>query len=539
MPQYLARKGNTYYFRQAVPAELRHIIGKREVKKTLGSDFDAAKRACKQKAVEVDCLIADARAALDSMDLPFDSRANIQRTKRIRLATLSADVERKFSNQLRESLLDTDRRRRIDGFTAEDFAAYEREVRDLLDVLRRQLAMGRVEPMIESTAAHLHGLGYDAEFSEAEWRRLAFVATEATLQAYEGVLARQAGAVVTTGGQEVLANQFVVQAVGRPMVALGVPTIEWRHLYDVWAAEVVRPQRTRDSYLAALNLFRELRPQVTPTTATREDALAFRDHLLVTVGLHANTVANKIGFIGTIVNAGRNSTRYAKHLSSNPFENIKIKKEIRGIMNSQRLPFSDADLLRIFSSDVYTKGDRPLGGGGEAAAWVPAIAYLSGANLEEIAVLRAEQFDVDAQGNPYFQIGDSKNSNRANRQVPIHPALVEAGFLDFVRSRHGRLFPKVTSQREEQSAAFSKWFGRHLDSLRITEKSKVFHSFRHLFKDLCRNAGLDDSAIDQICGHEPGTVGGKYGAGRRIDVLAGLLSQVVPPVPLPRIYQAG
>ncbi|MDM0024628.1 site-specific integrase [Variovorax saccharolyticus] len=538
MPQYLARKGNTYYFRQAVPAELRHIIGKREVKKTLGKDFDAAKRACKQKAVEVDCLIADARAALDSMDLPFDSRANIQRTKRMGLATLTTDLERKFSSHLRESLLDTDRRRRMDGFTADAFADYEREVRDLLQVLRRQLAMGKVEPMIESTAAHLHALGYDAEFSEAEWRRLAFVATEATLQAYEGVLARQSGAVVTTGGQEVLANQFVVQAVGRPMVAPGVPTIEWRHLYDVWAAEVVRPQRTKNSYLAAMNLFRELRPQVTPMTATREDALAFRDHLLG-AGLHASTVANKIGFLGTIMNAGRNSTRYAKHLGSNPFENIKIKKEIRGIKNSKRLPFSDADLLCIFSSDIYAKGDRPKGGGGEAAAWIPAIAYLSGANLEEIAVLRAEQFHVDAQGNPYFQIGDSKNSNRANRQVPIHPALVDAGFLDYVRSRNGRLFPKVTSQREEQSASFSKWFGRHLDSLRITEKSKVFHSFRHLFKDLCRNAGLDDSAIDQICGHEPGTVGGKYGDGRRIDVLAGLLAQVVPPVPLPRIHRVG
>jgi integrase len=69
----------------------------------------------------------------------------------------------------------------------------------------------------------------------------------------------------------------------------------------------------------------------------------------------------------------------------------------------------------------------------------------------------------------------------------------------------------------------------------ITAKSQVFHSFRHLFKDLCRNAGMDESAIDQICGQEPGTVGGRYGRGRHIDVLAGLIAQVELPVKVPWI----
>jgi integrase len=98
------------------------------------------------------------------------------------------------------------------------------------------------------------------------------------------------------------------------------------------------------------------------------------------------------------------------------------------------------------------------------------------------------------------------------------------------------LFPRVKCSNEVESKAFSQWFGRHLTKLGITAKSKVFHSFRHLFKDLCRNADLDDSAIDQICGHEPGTVGGKYGKGRRIDVLAKLIEKIEPPITLPRLF---
>lgn len=120
--------------------------------------------------------------------------------------------------------------------------------------------------------------------------------------------------------------------------------------------------------------------------------------------------------------------------------------------------------------------------------------------------------------------------------MPIHPALVEAGPLAFVNSRKGRLLPLVKCSNEIVSKAYSQWFGRHLSSLGITSGAKVFHSFRHLFKDLCRNAGLDDSTIDQICGHEPGTVGGRYGSGRRVDVLAKEMAKIKLPVALPMIF---
>jgi integrase len=252
--------------------------------------------------------------------------------------------------------------------------------------------------------------------------------------------------------------------------------------------------------------------------------------------LDAGTVANKIGFVGTIINSGRNSSKYAKYLPYNPFENIKIKRPKRGKAGKKRLPFSDSELKIIFGSDIYTRGVRPRGGAGEAAAWIPAIAYLTGMRLEEIATLKAHQFQLDALGNPYIHTEDGKNENSSDRDVPIHPMLVEAGLLDYVKSCQDRLFPKLKCENEAQSAAYSKWYGRHLDSLGITASSKVFHSFRHLFKDMCSNIKLEDSVVDQICGHEPGTVGRKYGVGKRTDVMAELIALVKPPVPLPKIY---
>lgn len=54
-----------------------------------------------------------------------------------------------------------------------------------------------------------------------------------------------------------------------------------------------------------------------------------------------------------------------------------------------------------------------------------------------------------------------------------------------------------------QSSAFSKRFSRYLQKCGVkTDKRLSFHSFRHTIKDLMREAGIDRSVQDAICGHE-------------------------------------
>jgi len=86
MPQYLTRKDNTYYFRQAVPVELRTLLGKREIKKSLGRDYVRAVRDCKRFAVDADNLIADARTRLDQIPIAPYSTEGIRRTCHVPLS---------------------------------------------------------------------------------------------------------------------------------------------------------------------------------------------------------------------------------------------------------------------------------------------------------------------------------------------------------------------------------------------------------------------------------------------------------------------
>lgn len=60
----------------------------------------------------------------------------------------------------------------------------------------------------------------------------------------------------------------------------------------------------------------------------------------------------------------------------------------------------------------------------------------------------------------------------------------------------------------------------HARKLGITDRRKVFHSFRHTFKDACRRARIPEAVHDALTGHASGSVGRRYGSGQPVEVLA-------------------
>lgn len=104
----------------------------------------------------------------------------------------------------------------------------------------------------------------------------------------------------------------------------------------------------------------------------------------------------------------------------------------------------------------------------------------------------------------------------SNRMVPLHPAVLRAGFLDYVaaRRREGgtELFPSLKPGLDgKRTQAFSKRFSRHIRGLGITYRGKVYHSFRHGFKTACRRARIEEEIHDALTGHSNGGIGRLYG----------------------------
>jgi integrase len=204
---------------------------------------------------------------------------------------------------------------------------------------------------------------------------------------------------------------------------------------------------------------------------------------------------------------------------SDPFADMRVEED-----ESERAPFEIEELRVIFGSPVFTEGQRPAGGKGEAAFWLPLLALFTGARRSELAGLRASDVvdDVAVGAVCIYITANAKAGRRLKtkqsaRAVPVHPQLMQLGFLEFTEvqakanGERAWLFPQV-APGTNGGRAYSKWFGPYIRSQGVTDTAKVFHSFRHNFTDALRIAGVADDVARALVGHSQSGVHGRYGA---------------------------
>lgn len=158
--------------------------------------------------------------------------------------------------------------------------------------------------------------------------------------------------------------------------------------------------------------------------------------------------------------------------------------------------FTRHELKDIFNA-LPSSADEPW------KFWIPILGLFTGARISEPSDLRVAHFDRESKIDIMFLPGSKTDC--APRWIPIHPDLISLGLLDFVEMRRksgaDRLFDFPISPSNGAGAAPSKWFAGFLDALKITDKTKVFHSFRHSLIGLLKNRGSDVEARCQYVGH--------------------------------------
>jgi integrase len=241
-----------------------------------------------------------------------------------------------------------------------------------------------------------------------------------------------------------------------------------------------------------------------------------------TVCIAAATINKWLTCLQGVLNWSRKNGVIPDEVSwADPVSGMRLK-----VARSQRRPWEPEELSVLFGSPIYLQGARPLGGKGEAAYWLPLLALYSGARLNELAPLCADDVKFDPPSGVRFvtviedeEAGRSVKTENSVRAVPVHPELVRLGFIEFVDhvrtsdGRSARLFPDLKpGSKGGFGEAFSKWFGRHKRALGIDNPNSVFHSFRHGFKDALRAAGVNEDVNDALTGHSGGnTVARSYG----------------------------
>jgi integrase len=202
-----------------------------------------------------------------------------------------------------------------------------------------------------------------------------------------------------------------------------------------------------------------------------------------------------------------------------PFQGVRIIKSAKERKKKARKAFSRDQLRAIFSTPLHAKPDTSM----PYRYWTPLLALFTGARRGELSSLHLEDIQqIDGIWIIDFNENTSKKrvkSVNGFRRTPIHPALVEYGFLNYVdqlRKRgETRLFPdlKKWTDKELYGRAIGEWMNGSgttrpgfLAKLGIkgNKGEFVFHSFRHVTTTELRRSGADNLTIEQICGRSEG-----------------------------------
>ncbi|MBL4941893.1 MAG: DUF3258 domain-containing protein [Colwellia sp.] len=145
--------------------------------------------------------------------------------------------------------------------------------------------------------------------------------------------------------------------------------------------------------------------------------------------------------------------------------------------------------------------------------WVIYLGIYTGARRSELVQLRIEDIKLDAETNRYYLlITDSHESQKlktdnSKRIIPLHQALIDAGFIKYLQTCKDRVFYELTNVE-----VVTNWMPRHMSNLNIPPTNELdhirsFHSFRHTFITKLMNEGVQVNLLQQVVGHEISSFG--------------------------------
>jgi integrase len=407
---------------------------------------------------------------------------------------------------------------------------------DVLPLAREALARGNIEFIRYELNELLQVFRINLDPNCIDYRKLALAVIKAEVRALEDILARNRGIPIDS-------PKLIEPSSNAPASGCSL-----RAAYEGWERMEPLKRSTKLEFSKGIDRFIELHGNLDVVQINRKHVREFRDaaqlvprhragklrdaplpELLDYTRKHpgtecivAATINKWLNCLGAVLNwARKNGLIPDDVVWSDPVAGMRLPEA-----RSQREPWQPEELSLLFGSPIYLLGERPAGGKGEAAYWLPLLALFSGARLNELAPMCVDDIKHDAASDVHFmtvieddETGRSVKTETSLRAMPIHPELKRIGILELVDHRRqadgpkARLFPLVQpNSKGNYGAGFSQWFGRYKRSLGIENESSVFHSFRHGFKDALRAAGVNEDANDALTGHSGGNaVARSYG----------------------------
>lgn len=281
---------------------------------------------------------------------------------------------------------------------------------------------------------------------------------------------------------------------------------------DWWkeAKRAGRKQSTYESYRNSMGRLVTFLKHDTANRVTPEDIVRFKDHR-VQSGVSPKTVKDsdlagmKTVFGWAVVN---------RRLPSNPAQGITIKVGKTRKLRSKGFYDSEAIAILKHARDFVPGREAPKLAA--AKRWVPWLCAFTGARVGEMIQIRKE--DIRREGKLWVlhvtpEAGPVKTDEA--RDVVLHRQVIEEGFLEFYdKSKGGYLFvdPKAGELGVRNAVKTAR--NKVNEFVREVVKDKNVHpshGWRHRFKTVGIDQGVEMRVLDAIQGHSPRNVSEGYG----------------------------
>lgn len=576
-PSYLTRnRHGTFYFRIVIPRPLRALLnGQREVRRTLKTDSERlARRRARQFAARYEAIFDKVVSVLERDELGL-TEADYEE-----LIGLLPDTEPKpdFSSQQDEG-------RPEDPILSDE----EVETRQRRREIERLLTGAYGRPIPSGSEQHAQQLfELTRTYQPTELR---------------SVLPRFRDELTLS----ILAPTAVAPTATTPAPAFDPALASWT-LYDVWGDQLERDRadttakggqakhggtlEERERRARVMTVLTQHKPVCQLTKKDWQAAFDAARKMKAGAKASINPPTPLADFltedpeqmtgherVSALIASMKQIQNHARHLD---LTTIRLDDLIIKPVQKRETPrtrggkaFTMAEVESIFSGYIYGGALPP----DRTKAypfwfWLPLIGYFTGARTNEIAQLdTADIREVD--GHPCFDFcpDDAKAfeakriKTGEDRQVPIHPRLIELGFLDYVddqrRAKQKKLLgdglaylkPRnktVDHSKEGWAKDAGQFFNdgpkSYLRKIGVHEPhdGKSIYSLRHTLEtnlaDAMRDGkGIVQSTIDAITGHAPQTIAGKhYDRGATMQHKLDALKLLPGPVAIQRLtsYQA-
>lgn len=549
--KHIKLKGGTYNVRISYPKDVQHVFGgKKEKWETLGTGnpHDAARMAPPIIA-KIKKEIADARAGRSPGETSVDDARKALSTRRVQPApgAMMSVEQARFAVLLEDAKVSPDGWKAIPGF--------DQMVAQMISANRRvEPSEPVVAEMRQEVAAHL--LVNELAFPPS---KAAQAVLGAARQAREG-------------------------AAPKPLPA---PSLRLRKLYDEWKGtlsavdkekgrldhqirrliEVVGDKPANHLTRSEVREFMALVARFPGRKRSAEmNALPMRELIEKFEVANAEIVARNadrppgqaleevpgtltITTVGEWFSGYRRMYEYAieeNYFDESPFEGRNLlKTAVKGAPSQKKRHFTDAEIKVIFGAPMFNgfegdgeRGYRNLSGDTivrDAKYWIPILALYHAGRLTEFAAMPHADLKQSDAGSWYFDLTNRQVKNKTSKRlIPLHPKMVELGFLEYVANlRTGGspwLFPDLDHETKHGAGhAFSKWWGHWMDKHGLTDRGITLHSWRHTWKRAARQSDVKEEMHDVISGHKNSSVGRAYGEGADVEALAREMAKIVFP----------